>query len=246
MVRFSLRWIRFISTLAVLWYFSKELRSQPMRDTIGTSLRTFSTQFEHPEYSLRTIITPQFFQEVEALRAFIRDNRYATLKRMLTPEEAVNVLYLKALHLANYNCSRALALCLFSVLEHKMIQFRLPFFLAFSIPLTFEDDLLFYRRINNLPSHFYPDSHTYVDADRDKLQHFFASAYIAYTTETRTLVSILGTLTEWIEEHLIVGGSDDWRDKAVNEHGSAFGLALHVDRTVLPSAYLTLPLEARK
>lgn len=242
--------VRMFLLIAVVLVYSRFLSeqtfAQKLRDSVVVSFRTFSTPYDTPPFSLTTVITPQFIQQVRALRAFLRDDRFAAIKRTFPPAKAVDVLYQKALILSNGDCGRALALCLFSVLEHRTLQFKVPLLSFISFPLTFEDDSLFLRRIQNLPSHFFSDSYRYPDADRDKLQHFFASAFIAYSAETSSIVPFLGSLTEWFEEHCIVGGSDDWRDKAANELGNAFGMALIVDPTVLPSEYLTLPLEPRK
>ncbi|MBI5464835.1 MAG: hypothetical protein HY966_07795, partial [Ignavibacteriales bacterium] len=80
-------------------------------------------------------------------------------------------------------------------------------------------------------------------ADKDKLQHFFASAYLAYASESAELARTTGNLVEWAEAKFIVGGADDWRDRRSNEQGKSFGRDLLVVKTLLPTDYLQLGLE---
>ena len=107
------------------------------------------------------------------------------------------------------------------------------------MPLTFEEDSMFAARVNNLPSHVYADTQAGAAGDKDKLQHFFGSAYLAFASESPGLTRTTGDFIEWLESKIVVGGADDPRDKRANRQGKSFGRDLLVVKTLLPSDYLT-------
>ena len=154
---------------------------------------------------------------------------------------AVDAIYLKSLKIAEHNIARALFLSLLGSLEHRDFDFKIPVLGVLKIPVTFEEDSLFATRYRNLPSKLYVD--TPPEGDRDKLQHFFASAYLAYASESRELARSTGDLVEWGEAKFVVGGVDDPRDRRANKHGERFGHDLLTVRNLLPSDYFNMPFE---
>ncbi len=136
---------------------------------------------------------------------------------------------------------RALFLSLMGTLEHRDVHVRMPVLGFIKMPLTFEEDSLFKSRYRNLPSRIYAD--TPREGDRDKLQHFFGSAYISYASESRELAQTTGDLIEWGEAKFVVGGVDDPRDRRSNKHGERFGHDLLTVKNLLPSDYLNSPFE---
>jgi len=192
---------------------------------------------------LRNVFTPQVVTDTKRIRNYVRDERFHTLRLRCGEMRAVDGIYLKALKIAEYDLARALFLSLMAVLEHQKVDVKVPVLESVALPLTFEEDSLFRTRTANLPSRLYQD--TPPEGDRDKLQHFFASAYLTYVTESPDLARTSGNLVEWGEAKFIVGGSDDLRDRRANRQGEAFGRDLLVVKTLLPSDYLVLPKEAR-
>ncbi len=190
---------------------------------------------------LTETFTPKLILDTKKIRAYIRDPQFKELTLRCDDLRAVDGIYLKALKIAEYNISRALFLSLMGTLEHENVEFKIPVLGALPVPLTFEEDGLFNARKVNLPSNIYPD--TPREGDKDKLQHFFASAYLAYVTESPEFAKESGDLVEWGEAKFVVGGADDPRDKRANKHGDAFGRDLAVVKTLLPSDYLRLQFE---
>ncbi len=227
--------------LATFACLSVVYTSAPAVDSTVTIV-TFSTETE----LTHKIRIPSFAFEVHALRAFVRDKRFVTILSTKGNLFAVDMLYLKALQLADYNIARALALCLLSVLDHRTLRFKIPLISALEFPLTFESDSLFKKRLNHLQKNLYSSSPKTETGDKDKLQHFFASAYLSYTSETLDLVPIIGVVIEYLEEAFIYDGSYDKRDIIANEQGNLFGRSLLNDISSLPSQYLILQTEARK
>lgn len=190
---------------------------------------------------LTQTFTPRLIVDTREIRAYIRDPRFRELTLRCGDVRAIDGIYLKALKMADFNVSRALFLALMGSLEHEEVGLKIPVIGVLDVPLTFEADSLFRQRVSNLPSKVYPD--TPPEGDRDKLQHFFASAYLSYVSEAPELAKESGDLVEWGEAQFIAGGADDPRDKRANKQGDAFGRDLAVVKTLLPSDYLRLPKE---
>ena len=189
------------------------------------------------------IFTPQIVIDTKEIREYVRDPRFKELMSRCGDMRAIDGIYLKALRIAEYQTGRALFLSMMAVLEHQKVALKIPIVQSLSLPLTFEEDSHFKARVGNLPSRVYADSPGGKEGDKDKLQHFFASAYLAYAAESTDLARTTGNLVEWGEASFVVGGADDPRDKRANRHGEAFGRDLLSVKTLLPSDYLTLPYE---
>jgi hypothetical protein len=188
---------------------------------------------------LRDAFTPEIITDTKTIRSYVRDERFRILTKRCGEMRAVDAIYIRALKIANYQIARALFLSVMAVLEHQEVEIKIPVVESMKLPLTFEEDSLFHVRFNSLPTHLYPD--TPPEGDRDKLQHFFGSAYLAYATESPELARASGNAIEWGEAQFVVGGSDDPRDKRSNKQGERFGRDLLIVKTLLPSDYLTLP-----
>ncbi|HEX9615718.1 MAG TPA: hypothetical protein VGA55_09420 [Bacteroidota bacterium] len=191
---------------------------------------------------LSDVFTPQLIKDTKTIRVYVRDSRFAELLHRCGDLRAVDGIYLKSLRVAEFNIGRALFLSMMACLEHQNVQVEMPLVGAVGLPLTFEEDSLFRARTANLPSRIYEDSPQEAVGDRDKLQHFFGSAYIAYVSDSPELARATGNFVEWGEAKMIVGGADDVRDRRANKQGETFGHDLLYVKTLLPSDYLTLPV----
>jgi hypothetical protein len=200
---------------------------------------SFSTFFSN-------IFTPQIIIDTKHIRQYILDEQFQVLRNRCGDMRTIDAIYLKSLKIADYNIARALFLSLMAVLDHRKVEVKIPIFGPLKVPLTFEKDSIFSARIKHLPTHVYSDSPITPEGDRDKLQHFFGSAYLSYASEAPEFTRTAGNLIEWGEAVFIVGGTDDPRDKRVNKHGESFGRDLLVIKTLLPSDYLTFQHEDRK
>ena len=185
--------------------------------------------------------TPQLVKDTRRIRLYVRTQRFANLLEDCGALRATDAIYLKALKIAEYDVGRALFLSMMATLEHQQIDVRMPVVGSVGLPLTFEEDSLFRARLRNLPSRIYND--TPREGDRDKLQHFFGSAYISYASESPDLARSTGNFVEWGEASFIVGGADDPRDHRANEQGEAFGHDLLYVKNLLPSDYLRLSVQ---
>ncbi len=199
---------------------------------------------EEKEFSigdfLAGLFTPQLIQDTRSIRGYVRDPRFRVLLARCGDMRAIDGIFLKALKIAEYNIPRALFLSMMATIEHQNIDVKVPLIGPVGLPLTFEADSLFAMRLLSIPSKFYED--TPPEGDKDKLQHFFGSAYMAYLSESPEFARTTGNLVEWGEAEMVVGGVNDPRDKRANKQGETFGHDLLVVKTLLPSDYLTLPV----
>jgi hypothetical protein len=195
---------------------------------------------------LSEIFTPQIIIDTKHIRQYILDERFQILRNRYGDLRTIDAIYLKSLKIAEYNIARALFLSFMAVLEHRKVEVKIPIVSSLKVPLTFEKDSIFSARIKHLPTQVYSDSPTIPEGDRDKLQHFFGSAYLSYASEAPDFTRTLGNLIEWGEPVFIVGGTDDPRDKRANKQGESFGRDLLAVMTLLPSDYLTFQHEDRK
>jgi hypothetical protein len=187
------------------------------------------------------IFTPDLIKETRQVRAYVRDQRFAELVKRCGDVRAMDFLYLKALRISDHNITRALFLSMVGCLDHQNVDLKVPLLGTLGVPLTFEEDSLYKARHENLPSRLYDD--TPPEGDKDKLQHFFGSAYIAFASESRELARTSGDLVEWGEAKFVVGGVDDPRDRRSNKQGERFGHDLLSVKNLLPSDYLNLKIE---
>jgi len=144
--------------------------------------------------------------------------------------------------LTNNNTGVSLFLLLAAVLEHRTIGLKVPVF-NLIFPLTNESDGDFRRRVRNLPAQLYSD--TPHEGDKDKLQHFFGSAFLAFVFESRGSADRVGAFIEEGEDAIIVEGQADPRDMRANRQGQRFGLALLENNRRYPSKFFKDPQPRR-
>lgn len=208
--------------------------------------------FEIPAFSPVEFLISYFPSELVdngiELKSYIRSKRFREIRKQFGDVRAADAAYLQALRLTGGNTGLALLYCTLATLDHRVVGIKIPLLNMF-LPLTNESAEEFARRINNLPSRLYADSPDGGGGDRDKLQHFFGSAFIANVLESRRPADRIGNFIEWGEDAFIIGGVLDERDMRANRQGSEFGLALlaaDASKPALPSYFLKLHLaEAR-
>src|SRR5512140_103405 len=154
---------------------------------------------------------PTIFQDEYRLKEYICSEEYARFRRVYGDAQGVDAIFNRALHLCWNNTGEALLICLLSTMDHRSFGIELPVVGDLIwIPLTSEFPEEFQRRVHALPRDLYAD--TPPGGDRDKLQHFFGSAFLTILTEDTAAAERSGWFIEWGEERFIVGGVNDVRD----------------------------------
>jgi len=184
---------------------------------------------------------PKTIQDVSQLKEYLASDEFAGFRRQYGDVYAVDALFDHAMRLSYDNTYEALFICLVATLEHRRFTISIPLLgPVFSLPLASEFEDGFQVRVNALPGQLYPDSPRGRIGDRDKLQHFFGSAFVAHVFESRDASDRVGGMVEWGEQRFVPDRGPDDRDVRANRQGQEFGLRLLDDRSALPSQFMML------
>jgi hypothetical protein len=185
---------------------------------------------------LSPLLVPKVWQDCFLVREYVRSGALASMRRRYGDLYAVDCIFDRAMSQCWDNLYEALLVSAFALMDHDRFGVRLPLIgEIFWFPLTSEFPEDFRARVAALPSRLYAD--TPPEGDRDKLQHFFGSAFLTALTEEPEEADRFGIDIELGEELFIVGGVNDVRDVRANREGQRFGLALLADPGALPSRY---------
>jgi hypothetical protein len=148
--------------------------------------------------------------------------------------DSFDEIYLSALSLTHGRVTDALLISTLASLEHESIPLHL-FGTTIDIPLSTESHRSFEQRVRHLPKHVYgiPED------DRDKLQHFFGSAWVKRFTGMTWLAKLAGHFVEAGEGTFSIEGAGDPRDLKADDDGVRFGTTASPEAQRLPSDDLT-------
>jgi len=208
------------------------------------SLRPYF-EFENPSpLSCLYIYFPPFLiQHGIETKSFIRSKTFRQIRERFGDVRSVDAIYIRAMQMTNNNTAIALLLSTIGCIEHSLVGLNVPVFSLY-FPLTNESEQEFSRRVQRLPSRLYSDTPNTEAGDRDKLQHFFGSAFLTFIFESRDAAMRFGEFVEKGEDAFIVGGVDDDRDRRADRQGQHFGAALLDDNRRLPSEFLGVQLSS--
>ncbi len=182
---------------------------------------------------------PPVFRDESTLKRYIRDPRFQQLRRACSDTLAVDAIFARAFEIADGTMSHALLVAALATFDHFQLGIKIPLLGAIYLPLTIvESRKEFAERYTHLPRHVLPDVEGRRKRDRDKLQHFFGSAYLTYIFNSKAIANFFGDFVEWGEPLFIVGGDNDERDKFANHLGQEFGMRLLNGEEVMPSDVL--------
>src|SRR3990172_5403470 len=123
---------------------------------------------------------PAVIRDETALKRYIRDPRFLQLRRMTGDTVALDIIFLRAMDIADESVSEALLITTLATFDHFRLGVKLPVLGTLYLPLTLESDSVYKMRYAHLPRRILPDSIGRRRNDRDKTQHFFGSAYLTY------------------------------------------------------------------
>jgi len=186
---------------------------------------------------LYTYFPPFFIQNTLELKEFVRSKTFKMLREGYGDLHAVDAIFIRSMALTKENTAVSLFLATVACFDHRLVGLKIPVFSLF-FPLTNESEDEFIRRVDNLPTRLYDDTPPSMGGDRDKLQHFFGSAFISYVFESSQPAERVAQFIEFGEDAIIVEGAYDQRDLQANCQGGKFGLALLQNNHRLPSEFL--------
>lgn len=189
-------------------------------------------------YFTGEILLPQPIVNTYRMRDFLSDDYFKNYKIKFGDKKAIDEIYNYALWLTDNDIAQSLFIITLATLPYKKTPAKIPilnFDIMFYFSLESEDN--FKRRFDNIPSHFLIDSPLNYFGDKDKLPHFFGSAFLSYISDTKLLSKYVGEMIEIGEAFFNLEGYYDERDTKMNKLGSEFGLDLVRNNLNNPSYY---------
>ena len=140
---------------------------------------------------------PAVFRDESALKRYIRDPRFLQLRAECGDTMAVDLIFEHAMDIADGTVSHALLIAALATFDHFRLGVKIPLLGTLYIPLTIvETEQGYSQRFSHLPRHVLPDSIGQRKRDRDKLQHFFGSAYLTYIFDSKSIARAIGDFIE--------------------------------------------------
>lgn len=175
-------------------------------------------------------------ESVNYLSRFLASEYFKDLGKNVNDLSLVDTLFNRAVKLQNDDISEALLALTFASIPYKKVPIQIPLIKSIiKYPLISDNDSIFVLKNRNLPGRLYFDTPPNNFGDKDKLAHFFGSAFLAYNSSIFDLGDLIGYFVEVFEEEFKVQSVIDNRDMLTNKLGYIFGTYLKKDITVQPS-----------
>jgi hypothetical protein len=176
---------------------------------------------------------------VKYLSDFIASKEFANQKLKLNDYQQVDLLFKKAMIESDDDIGDALFNLTFTLIPYDHIPVVTPIFkLPVNVSLPHSVDSIFNLKNKNLPKNLFYDSPQTEFGDKDKLAHFFGSAYLAYGSKWFDFTQIIGIFVEDFEERFYIQSKVDLRDIRADNLGNIFGKTLKKNKDLLPSQIL--------
>lgn len=173
---------------------------------------------------------------VNHLSEFIASDYFSKIHRTSGDLALVDTLFKRAVDYRQNDISEALLSLTFAVIPYKNVPIQFPLLHTIvQYPLISAEDSVFLLKNKNLPKKLYFDTPDDNFGDKDKLAHFFGSAFLAYNSSIFDLGDLIGYFVEVFEEEFKVQSVIDNRDLMTNKLGYIFGTYLKKDKKIQPS-----------
>jgi hypothetical protein len=188
--------------------------------------------------TLQNTFTQQSYlsKAVNHISSYIASEEFLQLKNKIGDVSAVDSIFIDATKYTEGNISDALLALMLATVPYNEVPIQIPLFNStINFPLTSADEETFLKKNENLPRYLFFDTPKNNYGDKDKLAHFFGSAFLSYESNIFDLGKLIGYFVEAFEESFKVQSSVDLRDLDVNEYGRLFGELLKENKDLLPS-----------
>ena len=178
---------------------------------------------------------------VNHISEYIASERLLEIRNISGDLIATDSIFLEALKFTNENNSDALLALMFATVPYREVPIQMPLINSIVLyPLTSADQETFLKKNENLPRYLFFDTPKNDYGDKDKLAHFFGSAFLSYESNIFDLGKLIGYFVEAFEESFKVQSNIDLRDLDVNDYGRLFGNLLKENKKILPSQIFLL------
>ena len=195
---------------------------------------TICAQFFFPQQS-------KLSKSVNHISEYIASDEFVSLKNNLEDLHVVDSIYSQAIKQTDFDYSEALLSLTFGTVPYREVPIQIPLIkLILNYPLVSASDSIFNLKNVNLPHYIFFDSPIDNYGDKDKLAHFFGSAFISFSSSIFDLGNAIGYFVEVFEQSFKVQSSIDQRDLSTNKIGNIFGTLLKKNKNILPSQIIIL------
>ncbi len=178
---------------------------------------------------------------VNHITEFIASDGFIEIRETTGDINAADSIFLEALKFTNKDYDDALLALMFATVPYHEVPIQIPLINSIVLyPLTSADEKTFLEKNENLPRYLFFDTPQNDYGDKDKLAHFFGSAFLSYESSLFDIGKLIGYFVEAFEESFKVQSSVDLRDLDVNEYGRLFGNLLKENSKLLPSQIFLL------
>lgn len=183
----------------------------------------------------------QLSKTVNHISSYIASEHFINLRNKIGDAATADSIFVSAINFTNGNISDALLALMFATVPYREIPVQIPLInTIINYPLTSADEETFLKKNENLPRYLFFDTPQNNYGDKDKLAHFFGSAFLSYESNIFDLGKLIGYFVEAFEESFKVQSSVDLRDLDVNDYGRLFGNLLKENKHLLPSQIFLL------
>ncbi len=178
---------------------------------------------------------------VNHISEYIASEKFIHLSNKIGDVSAADSIFLVATNFTNGNISDALLALMFATVPYREVPIQIPLINSIvNYPLTSAEEEIFLTKNKNLPRYLFFDTPQNNYGDKDKLAHFFGSAFLSYESHLFDMGKLIGYFVEAFEENFKVQSSVDLRDLDVNDFGRLFGTLLKENKELLPSQIFLL------
>ena len=173
---------------------------------------------------------------VNHISEYIASEQFINLAIEIGDLAATDSIYIQALQYTEFDYSESLLALMLTTVPYSEVPIQLPIIKSLVYyPLISADEEIFLKKNENLPRYLFLDTPQNEYGDKDKLSHFFGSAFLSYESRFFDLGKLIGYFVEAFEESFKVQSSVNLRDLDVNDYGRLFGTLLKKDKSILPS-----------
>ena len=178
---------------------------------------------------------------VNHISEYIASEEFINLKNKSGDIAATDSIFVEAVNYTKGNISDALLALMLATVPYREVPIRMSILNSIiNYPLTSANEETFLMKNENLPRYLFFDSPQNAYGDKDKLAHFFGSAFLSYESNIFDIGKLIGYFVEAFEESFKVQSSIDLRDLDVNYYGRMFGNLIQENKDLLPSQIFLL------
>jgi len=178
---------------------------------------------------------------VNYISSYIASDHFSNLKNNIGDVAATDSIFSEAIRFTEYDYGDALIALMLATVPYNEVPIQIPIINSIVYyPLSSADEETFLKKNENLPRYLFFDSPQNNYGDKDKLAHFFGSAFLSYESNIFDIGKLIGYFVEAFEESFKVQSTVDLRDLDVNEYGRLFGDLLKENKDLLPSQIFLL------